>query len=342
MRAKGAGNPFHRAALFHQCPFGIQVIHVFRPVLDGGIPQLGILFYKQLHAAGMEIGYVVFRCRAAFNEVQVRTLVHNNQGMLKLTGTLCIQAEIGLQGNGHLDTFRHIHKGTAGPNRTVQRRKLMVCGRYQGHEILPDHVGIFPFQGAFHIRINHALLRHLVFHIVVHQLGIILCSHACQRRPFCLGNSQALKGILNVFRHTLPIVLHFGIRAHIGGNMVHIQAFDRRTPIGKWRFVVNIQRLQPELMHPLRVMLFFGNFINNCRGQTLFDSIGVLFFVPNVIDAAVDVRYLTFFFHLHRSFLRFQPSAEFTESSSKPFALISSTSDASPFFTMTPFSITWV
>ncbi len=66
--------PIRSAALFHQRALGVQVVHVLRPVLNGGIPQFGVLAHKQLHAAGVEVGHIVFWGRAALDEMQVRTL----------------------------------------------------------------------------------------------------------------------------------------------------------------------------------------------------------------------------------------------------------------------------
>ena len=61
----------------------------------------------------MEIGYIVLRCRTAFYEMQICSLVYNDQCMLKLSGSRCIQSEIGLQRNLYGYTLWYINKGTA-------------------------------------------------------------------------------------------------------------------------------------------------------------------------------------------------------------------------------------
>ena len=129
MGAEGAGDPLDRAALFHQRTLGIQVVHVLRPVFNRRIPQRCIFANIQFHTASVQICDIIFRCRTAFNKVQVCTLFYNNQGMFKLSSTLCIQSEIGLQRNRYGYILRNIYKRTARPNCTVQGCKFMVSWR---------------------------------------------------------------------------------------------------------------------------------------------------------------------------------------------------------------------
>ena len=94
--AEGTGNPLDRAALCNRGPLGVQVVHVFRPVLDGGIAKLCIFSDEKLHAAGMKVGHVIFRCGTAFNEMKARSLIHDDQRVLELACSRRIQPEIGL------------------------------------------------------------------------------------------------------------------------------------------------------------------------------------------------------------------------------------------------------
>ena len=58
--------------------------------------------------------------------------------------------------------------------------------------------------------------------------------------------------------------------------------------------------MQPELLHPGRIVLFIGERVNDLRRQALLHAIGIVLFVADVIDAAVNVRDLTFFLHSDR------------------------------------------
>ena len=93
------------------------------------------------------------------------------------------------------------------------------------------HVGVFTLQGAFHIQIYDTLRRHLVLYIVVNQLGVVLGAHAGKGLSFRLRNTQTFKGFLDVLGHVFPVVLHIAVRTHVGGNVIHIQSLDGRTPV---------------------------------------------------------------------------------------------------------------
>ena len=96
MGSEGTGYPFDGTALFHQRPLGIQIVHILGPVLDSGVTQLCILPDEQFHAASMKVRHIVLRRRTALDKVQVSALIHNDQGMFELSGSRCIQSEIGL------------------------------------------------------------------------------------------------------------------------------------------------------------------------------------------------------------------------------------------------------
>ena len=177
MGSKRTGNPFNRTAFLYNCPFCIEVIHIFRPVFNGRIAQLCIFLHIKLHASGMKIGYVIFRSRTSFDEMQACTFIHDNQGMLKLSCTFGIQTEIGLQRNGYLHSLRHINKGTAGPHCSMQCCKLVIPWCHQLHKILTHHIRIFTGQCTLHIGIDNTLCSDFLTNIVINQLGIILGTH---------------------------------------------------------------------------------------------------------------------------------------------------------------------
>ena len=145
MGAKRSGNPLDRSAFLNGGTLGIQVVHILGPVLDGGITKLCIFFDEQLHAACMQVCYVIFRSRTSLDEMKARALVHDDQCMLKLTGSFGIQPEIRLQRNGHVHALWHIDERTTGPYGSVQCCKLMVMRGDKFHEILVYHVRIFSF-----------------------------------------------------------------------------------------------------------------------------------------------------------------------------------------------------
>ena len=249
----------------------------------------------------MEVRHVVLRGGAALNEVQIRVVVHDDERVLKLARALGVQAEIGLQRNGQVYALGHIHEGAARPHRAVQRREFVIRGLDQLHEVGAHHVGIFAVQGAFHVRVDHALLGHLGANVVIHQLGVILCAHARQRFTLRLRNAQPLKGVLDVLRHLGPLIFHIGVGADVGDDVIHVQSLDGGAPVGHVHAVVNLQGVQPEQLHPLRIMLFLGKLLHNGRGQTRLQFVSVLLVIPNVVNAAVNIRNIGLLVHAYAS-----------------------------------------
>ena len=58
---------------------------------------MGPLAHEQLHSACMQVGHVVLRRRAAFDEVQVGVVFHDDERMLELARPLRVEAEVALQ-----------------------------------------------------------------------------------------------------------------------------------------------------------------------------------------------------------------------------------------------------
>ena len=163
---KGTGHPFDGAALFHPGTLGVQVVHVLRPVLNGGVAHPGVLADVDLHTACVQVGNVVLGGRAALNEVEVSTLVHNDEGVLKLTGTGGVQTEVRLQRDLHMHPGGHIYKGAAAPHGTMQGCKLVVGGGHQPHKMFAHHLGIGAGKGTLHIGVHYALCGYLGLDIV--------------------------------------------------------------------------------------------------------------------------------------------------------------------------------
>ncbi len=188
MGTKGTGYPLNNAILLHQGTLGVQIHHISRPVLNGGIAKPCTLSYKKFYASCMEVGYIIFRCTAALNKVQAGVFLQNNQGVLKLSCTCCIKAEIGLKRNIHMYSLRHINKGTAGPYGTVKGSKFVILWWNQLHKVFLYQILIIP-QGCFHIRIYNTLLYQILLDAMVYHLRIILGTYTGQGGLLCLRNS---------------------------------------------------------------------------------------------------------------------------------------------------------
>ena len=173
----------------------------------------------------------------------------------------------------------------------------MIRGLHQLHEVLAHHLGIGTGERALHVRVHHALGRHLVLDVMVNQLGIVLRPHPGQRFLLRLGDAQPLKGILDVLGHLRPLGLHIRIGADVGDDVIHVQALNAGAPVRHFRLIINLQGLQPELLHPCGIVLFPGQLRYDFRGQAGLQTVGVLLVVLDVIDASVNIIYSCFLIH---------------------------------------------
>ena len=348
MGAKRAGNPFHPSALLHQCTLGVEVVHVLRPVLNRGIAKPCILLDIQLHTARMKIGNIVFWCRAAFNEMKIRPFIYDNQRMLKLSCSLCVQSEIGLKRNLHLHALRHINKGSAGPHRSMQCCEFVIGRRYQMHEVLFHHVLILTGHCLFKARIDYALLRHIILQIMIYQFRVILRADARKRLTLSLRNSELLKGILDLVRDLTPVALHIRMRPDIRRNPFHVQSLNGRTPVRNLQLIVQVKTLQPELPHPFRVMLLFGDSLHNIRSQAFLHTIeSFRFIILKIVQASIDLFELLFChscLSMPQSVCGIGTVVLYCAPAnlSNPRSLISSTNSAPPVCTRFPFTSTCV
>ncbi len=246
--------------------------------------------HKEFHAAGVEVGHVVLRRRAALNKVQVCPGLHDDQRVLELARASGIQAEVALEREAHLDPGRHIDKGAAGPYRAMECGKLVVCRRDQLHEVLADRLFVGAVEGLLDTRVDHPQLCHLFAHVVVDQLGVILGAHTGQAGALGLGNAQALEGVLDVLRHLVPGVCLFGAAGHISGDVRHVQPGDGGSPIGGHRSaLINLQGAQAQVEHPLGLVLLAADLLHDLRRKAIRETLVALFALHKVVEAAIHI-----------------------------------------------------
>ena len=163
----------------------------------------------------------------------------------------------------------------------------MICRRDKLHEVFLNHVRILACQRGFHIRVDDTLLRHEILQIVVDKLGVVLGADTGQIFMLGLRDAQLVERGFDLLRDLVPGALHFRVRADIGDDLVHVKAVDRRAPRRHLHPVVEVKGLQAELMHPLRIMLFLRDLIDDLGRQSLLDLVEILFVVLEVIETPV-------------------------------------------------------
>ena len=159
--------------------------------------------------------------------MQARALVHDDERVLKLAGALGVETEVALQREVELGALGHVDKRAARPHGTMQGRKLVVGGRDERHKLLVDErLPLRVVQGLLDAGVDDAHLGRRVLHVVVDELGVVLSADARQVAALGVGDAQALKGVLDVVRHRLPVVLLVGVGLDVGDDVIHVQALD--------------------------------------------------------------------------------------------------------------------
>ena len=92
---------------------------------------------------------------------------------------------------------------------------------------------------------------------VVHHLGLVLGAHAGEDLTLRLGDAELLEGVLDLVGHVVPRPLHAVLRADVEVDLVEdlLEAVQIATPLGHGLGLVDLQRLEPKVQHPLGLVL---------------------------------------------------------------------------------------
>src|SRR5215203_1945025 len=256
--AQIAVHPLDGRVLVGHAPLGDQVVGVVRPVLDSRVADAGPRFGDQLDHRRVQRVRGIRRGCTALDVVDVGILVGDDERPLELAHVLRVDAEVRLKRDIHADARRDVHERAARPYGRVQRRKLVVVRRDDGPEVLAHDVLVLA-QARVHIQEDDALLFKLLLQGVVDDLGLVLCPDTGQALPLGLRDAEFLEGVLYVVGHIVPgapLVLH---GPDVVVDVVEVHLGEVAAP-GRGRLLEErLQRLQPELQHPLRLVLMLGD-----------------------------------------------------------------------------------
>jgi hypothetical protein len=147
-----------------------------------------------------------------------------------------------------------VDERAARPDRRVQRRELVVVLRDDRPEVLLDEVLVLA-QARIHVEEEHALLRQVFLELVVDDLGLVLGADTGEVLLLGLWDAQLVPRVLDVGRQVFPRIglLLGGLDVVVDVlevDLCQVAAPHRQRP----REEV-VQRLVPELPHPLRLLL---------------------------------------------------------------------------------------
>jgi hypothetical protein len=200
--------------------------------------------------------------------VGLGSLVRDDQRSLELPHLLGVHAEVGLKRDLHLHALGDIHERSAGPDGRVQCGELVVGRRHDRREVLPEQIGIL-LEAVLDRLEDHPLLLPLLPERVVDHLRFVLGAHARQDLTLRLRDPELLERLLDLIRHIVPGVLHAVLGTDIEVDLVEIELIEITAPIRHRLRFEDLQSFQPELQHPLRLLLMGRDLTHDLLVQAL-------------------------------------------------------------------------
>ena len=137
--------------------------------------------------------------------------------------------------------------------------------------------------------VHDAHLGRGILHGVVDELGVVLCADAGEVGLLGLGDAQTVEGVLDVVRDVVPAGLLLCRGLDVGDDVVHVEALDGGAPVGLGELVVDFERLQAVLEHPLGLVFLLGDLTHDFGREARFQVFLVGLVVVEVVHAAIDV-----------------------------------------------------
>ena len=155
--------------------------------------------------------------------------------------------------------------------------------------MLADNVSVTQHR-RFHIEIYDPLVGKIFLQAVIHHFGIILRADARQRGLLRFGNTEPVKGLLNLLRYLIPVGRHrLFVRNNVVNNLLNIQVGNISAPVRHRPFKKILQRLQSEVEHPLGFELASGNLPHHIFIQTDTGGILIIDFILYIVNAPLNI-----------------------------------------------------
>jgi len=282
LRAHRARNPLHAPALLGDGALRVEVVRVFRPVLDGRVLDVGVLVDEDFNTATVKIEFRVLRGGTALDVVDLRSFLSDDERMLELAHPLGVHPEVRL--NRHVDSgvFGDVDERAAGPDGTVERGELVVArGDALRHEVLADEFFVL-LDRLIHVTEDDALLLPALLHVLVDNLRFVLRADAGEGVFLGFGDAQLVEGVFDVVWKFGPVV-HAGadvdVRPNVGDDLVDVNFAQVRLtgPVGRHRHLLELfERSQAALQHPLRLVFVLRDDADRLLGEALLGLEGRL------------------------------------------------------------------
>src|SRR5262249_29128760 len=184
-----------------------------------------------------------------------------------LAHVLGVDPEIGLQRDLHVHALRHVDEAAAGPDGGVERRELVVTRWDHAGEVLLEQFGMLP-EPRVGVQEDDALLLQVLADLVVDHLGLVLRGDAGDESLlFRLGDAELVVGVLDVRGKLVPAGGLLLGRPDEVLDVVEVDAGQVRAPVGHGLAPEQLVALQPEIEHPLWLVLLGRDIADDLLGQ---------------------------------------------------------------------------
>ena len=197
--------------------------------------------------------------------MHLRTFVGDNQRALKLTSVFRVDSEISLQRHVAFDAWRNINKRATRPNRSIERRELVVARRNNRTKILLNEIWIFAKRGI-HIAEKNAKFFEIFAVAVKHNFAFVLRSDAGQIFALCFRNAQLFVGVAHLLWQIFPLVnLRSGwLQVVVDVLKIDVGHVDREPIEHRFAFE-SLQRAQTHFAHPFGLAFPPRDLLNDAR-----------------------------------------------------------------------------
>ena len=210
----------------------------------------------------------VHRCRAAFDVVHLGAFVDDDQRPFELPHAFGVDAEVGLQRKFDLDARGHVDERTARPDGRIERGKFVVVGRNDCAKVLAQQIRMFSDRRVGVGEDDALACARSSLQRAVDDFAFELSLHAGQELLFGLGDAQLVEGVFDLLRHIVPGLALVVGRLQVVVDVLEIE-IDVTAPLGIGLDSKISKLLEPEITHPVGLVLHLRNLVDDLRIETL-------------------------------------------------------------------------
>jgi hypothetical protein len=186
--------------------------------------------------------------------VDLGPFVDDDQRPLELAGVLAVDPEVGLQRERDLDALGDVHERTARPDGRVERGELVVLGRHDRPEVLPEDLRVF-LERLVRAHEHDADLAQLLTDRVVDDLRVVLGADTGQELALRLGDPEPLERRLDLVRDVVPRLLFALGGLAVVDDVAEVDPRQVPAPRRQRPLEEVLVRTEAVLEHPVRLVL---------------------------------------------------------------------------------------